>query len=912
MTAGRVRRRRRLVPEVVQTSGMDCGPAALSSLLNGCGIAVSYPRLREACHTDLDGTSIDALERIACQLGFPAEQIMVPADHVLLAESAALPAIAAIRNASGAIHFVVVWRCHGPLVQVMDPARGRLWMRRSDLLHAIYSHSTVVPADAWRAWAGSDNFLETLRRRLLSLGLSRAVADAQIRRAVTDDSWRTPAALDAATRMVAALREAKSIRRGDAQAVLESLVEDGTQAADSIVPAEYWCVRAVDDDTTGSGNLHLRGAVLLRAQRSRPAVVAASSSHALAPAITEAPIRPFRELLQILREDGLLAPAVAALAALVAAVGVVFEAVLLRSVLDVGALLAPAEQKLAAAGALAMFAAILLGLEVVLGAAERRMASHLEARLRMTFLTRIPQLADAYFQTRPIADMLERSHSIYLIRVLPNLGFRVIRAAMELALTACAIAWLAPGMAAIALVLAAAVGAIPLLGHSLHAERDLRVRTHAGALARFHLDALRGRTALDAHGATRTLEREHARLLGDWGLASVARLRGAMTVDAAQTIVAFGLAAWLLVGGVPGDNPAGMLLLAYWVLNLPVIGYELALCVREYPPCRTTLYRLLEPIRSAPAVAEGTTSVLPGVEDAHRSGSAGADAAPADTLRAVASAGVDVVYRQVSVSVSENRILDAIDLHIPAGTHVAVVGPSGAGKSSLVGLLLGWYEATDGAVLFDGAALARARLDAVRQQVAWVDPTVHIWNTSLIDNLTYGSRMPDSLTPILDAADLHDVVARLPGGLATPLGENGSMLSTGEAQRVRLGRALLRRSARLVLLDEPFAGLERARRRRLLARARQHWSASTLLYVTHDVTEAAAFDRVIVLDGGRVVEDGHPRQLAGAPFSRLHALIEAQRRVERCVDASHGWRRARMDGHRIDDQDVHETFEQAV
>ena len=121
--------RRYLAPEVVQTSAMDCGPAALTSLLNGFGVRVSYGRLREACQTDVDGTSIDTLETVANRLGLACEQIMLPVDHLLLDESSAFPAIVVTEHLPGQTHFVVAWRRHGRLVQVMDPAVGRRWMR---------------------------------------------------------------------------------------------------------------------------------------------------------------------------------------------------------------------------------------------------------------------------------------------------------------------------------------------------------------------------------------------------------------------------------------------------------------------------------------------------------------------------------------------------------------------------------------------------------------------------------------------------------------------------------------------------------------------------------------------------------------------------------------------------------------
>ena len=94
------------------------------------------------------------------------------------------------------------------------------------------------------------------------------------------------------------------------------------------------------------------------------------------------------------------------------------------------------------------------------------------------------------------------------------------------------------------------------------------------------------------------------------------------------------------------------------------------------------------------------------------------------------------------------------------------------------------------------------------------------------------------------------VLERLPDGLQTPLGEGGGLVSGGEGQRVRLGRALARRGVRLVILDEPFRGLDREQRRVLLQRARQEWRATTLLCIPHDVRSTQAFDRVLVVAGG--------------------------------------------------------------
>jgi Peptidase C39 family len=155
---------------------MDCGPAVLKGLLEGFGISVHYVRLRKACQTDIDGTSIDVLEDVAGLLGLEAEPVMVPVDHLLRPEAGSLPAILVVRRPGGFTHFVLAWRRHGALVQFLDPAVGRRWMSCCRLLDQVYVHTQPIPVDAWREWTGSDEFLRPMARRLRSLGLGRDAA----------------------------------------------------------------------------------------------------------------------------------------------------------------------------------------------------------------------------------------------------------------------------------------------------------------------------------------------------------------------------------------------------------------------------------------------------------------------------------------------------------------------------------------------------------------------------------------------------------------------------------------------------------------------------------------------------------------------------------------------------------------
>jgi len=879
-------RRRLLVSEVIQTSQIDCGPASLKALLDGFYIRTSYGRLREACQTDVDGTSIDTVEVVAEQLGLDAQQILLPLDHVLLREASTLPAIAVVRSANGSAHFVVAWRCHGPLVQVMDPARGRLWMTRRAFLDQMVVHSMNVPAAAWREWAGSDSFLRPLQHRLRAIGLSRRAVTRRIEVGLADPSWRALAAIDAATRMIASLQSSGALaRRAGLKTLLALTSRDGSSPVEAIAE-HYWSVRSAPQDHEAAESLMLRGAVMIRVKgRRAPATEpSADAATALSPelsaALTEPPLRPLRNLVGALIADGVLGPMAALVALSLAVIGIVFEAVLLRSALDMGTLLHAPEQRLWAGLSLVSFAALLLGVEYVLAASERRMGGHLEGRLRVAFLDKIPRLADAYFQSRPVADMLERSHTLHTIRTLPRLGLRFLRVGLELFVTALAIAWLNPGIALLAVGAAVVAAAIPLLAQTSIAERDLKARTHTGALSRFHLDALLGRTAIEAHGARRTIEREHEGLLTEWAGAVLGLQRASLVTEGFQMVVGFGLVAWILLSRFGTTGSSALLLQIYWLLNLPALGYELALVAREYPAYRSTLLRLLEPL---------------GAPDFRPARSRVEAIAPVP----VSSEGVRIQARNVSVRAAGHSILEEIDLDIAPGSHVAVVGASGAGKSTLLGLLLGWQRPVAGDLLVDEQSLTTERVDELRRSTAWVEAGVQIWNRSLLENLLYGSGNVDDVGTVLDSCGLLPVVAKLPDGLATPLGEGGALLSAGEAQRVRLARAMLRKNTRLAILDEPFVGLERDRRRALLASVRQRWEGCTLFYVTHDVSETRAFDRVLVVDNGRIVEDGEPLHLAQSLSSRYRRMLQTQEAVLRRILTSGDWKRIRLESGRL-------------
>jgi ATP-binding cassette subfamily B protein len=460
------------------------------------------------------------------------------------------------------------------------------------------------------------------------------------------------------------------------------------------------------------------------------------------------------------------------------------------------------------------------------------------------------------------------------LRLLPEVGGQVLQAGAGLVFTAVGLVWLDPASTAPAVIGAVVACAVPLAFQPALAERDLRLRTHQGALGQIALDALLGAVPIRAHRGARAVTRAHDDLLDEWRRSGRSVVRAGVTAETAQAAITALIVGWLLAGYLPRvADPGTSLLFVYWALLLPVLGYDLALALRRWPPLRTIILRLLEPLAAT------------------ETGSDSAPAAPEATGADPSSGGVTLDIAGVAVIAGGHIVLDDIDLHVPAGAHIAIVGPSGAGKSTLLGLLLGWSQPAAGEVRVDGTPLTGDVLARLRDSTAWVDPAVQLWNRSLADNVCYGAPADSPpLADVMTAAGLDPVVASLSNGVETPLGEGGGLVSGGEGQRVRLARALTRPRVRLVLLDEPFRGLDRATRTRLLTEVRARWPDATLLCATHDVAATAGFDRVVVVDGGRVVEDGSPTALAVVGSSRYGALVAADRAAHALLFDAAGWR----------------------
>jgi ATP-binding cassette subfamily B protein len=870
---------------------MDCGPAALHCLLKGFGIATSFGRLREACQTDVDGTSIDALEDLARQLGLEAEQIMLPADHLFLPGPSLLPAIAVVRRPNHLTHFVVLWRRHGPWVQIMDPASGRHWLPVHQLLRDLYVHSQRIPETGWREWAGSPAFLNPLEHRLGLLKIPSSERQKLIQTAVSDKGWKSLAALDAATRMTHSLVNSRAVRgKWEAEKLISTLLArwgEGGFRGTSLIPSRYWS--ALLCASTGPNlepDLILRGVVLVsvpRRKRQEPSAAERDSvrTSAWAASLGEKIIPPWRRLAGLLLCDGWGGVAGLGAALLLAAGGVIGEALLLRGLFEVGRQFVSIDHRLIAMVVLLAFVALMLGLDWGTARGLQRLGRRLEARLRIAFLEKIPRLGDRYFQSRLLSDMAERLHIAYSLRSLPPLAGQWLRTLFELGFTVAGIAWLDPSLTSLTIFFAALALALPFLLQPWLAECDMRLRIHTGALSRFFLDAMAGILAIRAHAAGGVICQEHDHLLAEWVKAGAQRGRAALLVQGLEGLLGVILAAVLFFSRAEGArDPANFLLLVYWVLNLPMLANTLAAQAEQYAIHRNISLRLLEPLGAAEEKDSAPSTIS----------APGRASSPPK--------GCSIRFEKVTVHAGGQVILKELDLEIAPGSHVAVVGPSGAGKSTLLGTLLGWHRPARGEIQVDGCPLSASRLEELRQQTAWADPSIRLWNQPLIDNLFFGTS-PDraaelSLPEALETASLHRLLEKLPGGLQTILGEAGGRLSGGEGQLVRLARAWLRPDVRLVLLDEAFQGLGRGERCRLLEKIRQKYRPLTLLCVLHDLAASLQFDRVLVMERGQVVEDGSPQELALAADSRYRKMLKTEEQLQKILWSPPGWRQAQI------------------
>lgn len=328
---------------------------------------------------------------------------------------------------------------------------------------------------------------------------------------------------------------------------------------------------------------------------------------------------------------------------------------------------------------------------------------------------------------------------------------------------------------------------------------------------------------------------------------------GQALIIALSQMAMLGLAAWQVRGGLLtlGD----FVLVNQFMLQLFMPLGFLGFVYREIKASLANIEKLFDLLAVKPAVCDAPGAGVLSVEQG------------------------SITFQDVSFAYGEGRpVLNGVSFSIGGGETVAVVGASGAGKSTLVKLLFRFYDPDGGAVLIDGTDIRSVTQQSLRERIAIVPQDCVLFNASLEENIRYGrpGASDEALRAALAAAHLDDFVARLPEGLATRVGERGLKLSGGEKQRVAIARAVLK-GAPLLVFDEATSSLDSRSEQAVLAAFRELAGRHTALVIAHRLSTVVDADRIVVLQQGRVVEQGTHDELLHAN-SYYSQLWQAQQR----------------------------------
>lgn len=236
---------------------------------------------------------------------------------------------------------------------------------------------------------------------------------------------------------------------------------------------------------------------------------------------------------------------------------------------------------------------------------------------------------------------------------------------------------------------------------------------------------------------------------------------------------------------------------------------------------------------------------------------------PTSPLPLPPSAGA-VAFEGVSFRYGEAAVLRGLSFSVPAGQIVALVGPSGAGKSSLVNLIPRFWDASEGRVTLEGQDVRAYALSDLRRQVGLVPQETLLFSGTVAENIRYGR--PDAARQEVEeaarAANAHGFIQELPEGYDTLVGERGVKLSGGQRQRVAIARALLK-NPRILILDEATSALDNESEALVQAALERLMQGRTTFVIAHRLSTVRGADRILVLDRGRIVQDGPHAQLYG-------------------------------------------------
>jgi ATP-binding cassette, subfamily B, bacterial len=305
----------------------------------------------------------------------------------------------------------------------------------------------------------------------------------------------------------------------------------------------------------------------------------------------------------------------------------------------------------------------------------------------------------------------------------------------------------------------------------------------------------------------------------------------------------------LLVGLLTASGTAAVLLLGVRHVRSGTLTLGNLLLVLSY------LAQLYEPLKTMSRKAASLQSHLAGAERAYSLLAHAPEVPESTSARRLARAVGEVTFHDVSFGYgAERQVLQEVSFHVEPGMRLGIAGTTGAGKTTLVNLLARFYDPTAGQILLDGVDLRDYRLADLRNQYAIVLQETVLFSTSIAENIAYArpNATEQEIVAAAEAANAHAFISRLPDGYDTRVGERGMRLSGGERQRIALARAFLK-DAPLLIFDEPTSAVDVATEATIIEAMERLMRGRTTFLITHRVASLAHCDRVLIVEGGRLV-----------------------------------------------------------
>lgn len=482
------------------------------------------------------------------------------------------------------------------------------------------------------------------------------------------------------------------------------------------------------------------------------------------------------------------------------------------------------------------------------------------ADLRQAVFAHLLELDARYFDTNRVGELTSRLNGdVAMIRGAVGSSFSLALRSMVTIIGALIMMLLTSPVLTLAVVIAAPAILIPVISFA----RRLR------GMSRRTQDALADLSAMATEmlGATRTVKSFTQE-------PEQARIYDRHSEDSYQAEVRRLLARAILVSLVIFLGTAALVFLVWWGARSVFEGSVTAGQLAQFlvyalmaSGALTNVSEVLGSLQSVAGATERLTEILdtqPAIRESEHP-----VALPQPSLGTVAFENVQFSYDGVE------PVLHGLSFMVARGETVALVGPSGSGKSTTLSLLQRFYDVTGGAILVDGVDVRDARLRDLRQRFAYVEQEPTIFAGTIADNIRFGK--PEASMAEVEAASraalVHDFVVDLPAGYGTMVGERGVTLSGGQKQRLAIARAILK-NAPILLLDEATSALDAQSERLVQVALERLMEGRTTLVIAHRLATIRDADKILVLDGGRVIDQGTHDELVtkGGRYAELARL----------------------------------------